>query len=103
MAGQFSKFRCSVILTGTAKLGIQFYKCLPPKIQWVCVGMLLNINSQTETEGRSSDVQRPLLVLWVDGSILVDGLIELFSFKSVLHNWCNKGSGMYYPVCGIVT
>ena len=29
------------------------------------------------------------------------GPIELFfSFKPVLHDWRNKGCGMYYPVCG---
>ena len=25
-----------------------------------------------------------------------------FSFQPVLHDWCNKGRGMYYPVCGIM-
>ena len=25
-----------------------------------------------------------------------------FSFQPVLHDWCNKGCGMYYPVCGIL-
>ena len=25
-----------------------------------------------------------------------------FSFQPVLHDWCNKGRGMYYPVCGMV-
>ena len=25
-----------------------------------------------------------------------------FSFQPVLYNWCNKGCGMYHPVCGIV-
>ena len=28
--------------------------------------------------------------------------IEQFSFQPMLHNWCNKGSGMCYPVCGMV-
>ena len=37
------------------------------------------------------------------GSILhgVDPL-SYFSFQPVLHNWCNKGHGMCYPVCGMV-
>ena len=31
------------------------------------------------------------------------GPIELyFSFQAVLHDWCNKDRGMYYPVCGMV-
>ena len=25
-----------------------------------------------------------------------------FSFQPVLHNWCNKGRSMCYPVCGMV-
>ena len=27
---------------------------------------------------------------------------EYFSFQPVLHDWCNKGCGMCYPVCGMV-
>ena len=23
-------------------------------------------------------------------------------FQPVLHDWCNKGRGMYYPVCGMM-
>ena len=53
--------------------------------------------------GRSSEVERSLMVRWVVGSILhgVDRLSYL-SFRPVLHNWCNKGRGMCYPVCGMV-
>ena len=52
---------------------------------------------------RSSEVERSLMVRWVVGSILhgVDPL-SYFSFQQVLHDWCNKGRGMYYPVCGMV-
>ena len=25
--------------------------------------------------------------------------LRYFMFKPVLHNWCNKGGGMYYPFC----
>ena len=28
--------------------------------------------------------------------------LSYFSFQSVLHNWCNKGRGMCYYVCGMV-
>ena len=43
------------------------------------------------------------MVRWVVGSILhgVDPL-SYFSFQPVLHDWCYKGRGMYYPVCGMV-
>ena len=51
----------------------------------------------------SSEVERSLMVRCVIGSILhgVDPL-SYFSFQPVLHNWCNKGCGMCYPVCGMV-
>ena len=43
--------------------------------------------------------------LWCDGSLdrsfMVDPL-SYFSFQPVLHDWCNKGRGMYSPVCGLV-
>ena len=40
------------------------------------------------------------MVRWVVGSILhgVDPL-SYFSFQPVLHDLCNKGRGMCYPVC----
>ena len=43
------------------------------------------------------------MMRWVVGSILrgVDPL-SYFSFQPVLHDWCNKGRGMCYPVCGMV-
>ena len=43
------------------------------------------------------------MVRWVLGSILhgVDPL-SYFSFQPVLHDWCDKGRGMCYPVCGMV-
>ena len=49
--------------------------------------------------GPSSEVERSLMVRWVVGSILhgVDPL-SYFSFQPVLHDWCNKGRGMCYPV-----
>ena len=32
---------------------------------------------------------------------MVDQL-SYFSFQPVLHDWCNKGCGICYPVCGMV-
>ena len=29
-------------------------------------------------------------------------ITEYFSFQPVLHDWCNKGCGMCYPVCRMV-
>ena len=53
--------------------------------------------------GRSSELERLLMVRWVVRSILhgVDPL-SYFSFQPVLPDWCNKGRGMCYPVCGMV-
>ena len=67
---------------------------------FVCVKLLC---TGTEGAGRSSEVERSLMVRWVVGSILhgVDPL-SYFSFQPVLHDWCNKGRGMCYPVCGMV-
>ena len=36
-----------------------------------------------------------------DRSFMVDPL-SYFSFQPVLHDWCNKGRGMCYPVCGMM-
>ena len=49
--------------------------------------------------GRSSEVERSLMVRWIVGSILhgVDPL-SYFLFQPVHHDWCNKGCGMCYPV-----
>ena len=53
--------------------------------------------------GRSSEVERSLMVRWVVGSILhVVDTLSYLSFQPVLHDWCNKGRGMCYPVCGMV-
>ena len=30
------------------------------------------------------------------------GPLSYFSFQPVLHDWCNKGRGMCYPLCGMV-
>ena len=61
--------------------------------------------SQTPSDraGRSSEVERSLMVRWVVGSILhgVDPL-SYFSFQPVHHDWCSKGRGMCYPVCGMM-
>ena len=74
-------------------------------------GLLFPINSKgsfictipQKGAGRSSEVERSLMVQWVIGSILhgVDPL-RYFSFQPVLHDWCNKGWGMCYPVCWMV-
>ena len=41
------------------------------------------------------------MVRWVVRSIL-HGVDDYFSFQPVLHDWCNKGRGMRYPVSGMM-
>ena len=45
--------------------------------------------------GRSSEVEHSLMVRWVVGSIL-------HGSDPLSYDWCNKGCGMCYPVCGMV-
>ena len=43
------------------------------------------------------------MVRWVVVSILHGvNTLSYFSFQPVLHDWCNKGRGMCYPVCGMM-
>ena len=43
------------------------------------------------------------MVRWVVGSILhVMNPLSYFSFQPVIHDWCNEGRGMCYPVCVMV-
>ena len=64
---------------------------------------ILHTHPFSRGAGLRSEVQRSLMVKWVVRSILhgVDPL-RYFSFQPVLHDWCNKGRGMCYPVCGMV-
>ena len=40
---------------------------------------------------------------WRDGSSDRSFMVDPFSYFSFqLHDWCNKGCGMCYPVCGMV-
>ena len=73
----------------------------PTHLLLVIIGVYATMHFQGA--GRSSEVEQSLMVRWVIGSILhgVDPL-SYFSFQPVLHDWCNKGRGMCYPVCGMV-
>ena len=77
-------------------------KPVPLSARWVNL-QSLTLNLFHQGVGRSSEVERSLMVRWVVGSILhgVDPL-SCFSFRPVLHDWLNKGRGMCYPVCGMV-
>ena len=51
------------------------------------------------------NIKKSFVVMWCDGSsdrsFMVDPL-SYFSFQPVFHDWCNKGHGICYPVCGMV-
>ena len=72
-------------------------------VQWLSHLKVLGSHFST---GSERDVAQWLSVhSWCDGlldrSLMVDPLIY-YSFKLVLHDWCNKGCGMCYPVCEMV-
>ena len=79
-------------------IGHCIYLCI-----WIYIDLICNCSEPLWGAGGSSEVERLLMVQWVVGSILhgVDPL-SYFSFQPVLHDWCNKGCGMCYPVCGMV-
>ena len=58
---------------------------------YVCMYILMYVCMDVGA-GRSSEVERSLMVRWVVGSILhgMDPL-SYFSFQPVIHDWCNKG------------
>ena len=41
-------------------------------------------------------------VLWTYDFVQWVDPLSYFSLQPVLHDWCNKGRGMCYPVCGMV-
>ena len=61
-----------------------------------------NVKLFVELGARCRSIVRALS--WCDGSsdrsFMVDPL-NYFSFQPVLHDWCNKGHGMCYPICGM--
>ena len=67
------------------------------------IRFMLNCHLQTQGARCSSVVKSIHSWCEVVGSILhgVDPL-SYFSLQPVLHDWCNKGLGMCYPVCGMM-
>ena len=96
ISGYFIQHPPSLMTSVQAALLIPFF---PTSISFILVFPLWS----WQGAGRSSEVERSLMVRWIVGSILhgVDPL-NYFSFQPVLHDWCNKGRGMCYPVCGMV-
>ena len=87
-----------------ALAGTQNSSVAPPEgIDLITYHTISRLYQWASGAGRSSEVERSLMVRWVVGSILheVDPL-SYFSFQPVLHDWYTKGRGMCYPVCGMV-
>ena len=65
-------------------------------------GLMLNKCIQVALLHRGNSVD---VAPWSDGSsdrsFIVDPL-NYFSFQPVLHDWCSKGRGKCYPVCGVM-
>ena len=62
-------------------------------------------NKHSQSEGaRCSSMVRAfahgVMGRWIDPSS--GRPIELFLVPASVHDWCNKGCGMCYPVCGMV-
>ena len=69
----------------------------------VCISVLhsvVSLNCVTERDVASSCSVQSSCSGLSDQSLMVDPL-RYFSFQLVLHNWCNEGCVMYYPVWDI--
>ena len=66
-------------------------------------GTVIFVSFNTKLYPSKPDRTSSLMVRWVVGLIL-HGVnpLSYFSFQPVLHDLCNKGRGMCYPVCGMV-
>ena len=76
------------------------YRCM---CMYVCTVPVRHTNASAHTLLYTSISIKSVPLTRQVGSILhgVDSL-SYFSFQPVLHDWCNKGRGMCYPVCGMV-
>ena len=58
-----------------------------------------------QSKASKSDLPRSLQMKKIFNGCLLHGGVDplsYFSFQPVLNDWCNKGRGMCYPVCGMV-
>ena len=91
---------CPLACYAPDKCGVEsqwFYHTSPTKYIFPRLGQMI-ARHQNVASGKS-------VRSWCDGSsdrsFMVDPL-SYFSFQPVLHDWCHKGRGMCYPVCGIM-
>ena len=53
----------------------------------------------------ASDIWKSHVHSWYDRSLdqfFMVNPLSYFLFQPVLHDWCNKGNGMCYSVCGMI-
>ena len=73
----------------------------------LCVRNVNKVDMFTTIVSRTTYLLLPIFILtWTvcgktDGKGVLNDY-QYFSFQPVLHDWCNKGRGMCYPVCGMV-
>ena len=69
---------------------------------WGGGGGGIDPNTHRTISGRChEDTSRSWLEDYPRYSVMVDPL-SYFLFYPVLHDWCNKGRDMCYPVCGMM-
>ena len=66
-------------------------------LAWIFVQQPLGLNRHPLSKCM---VECLLMIRWVVGLIPLGGPTSYFSLQP--HDWCNKGCGMCYPVCGMV-
>ena len=68
----------------------------------MCVAHL--VSDSIVVGARCSSVVRAFAYSAMGRGLILHGMdpMSYFSFQPVLHDWCNKGCGMSYPVCGMV-
>ena len=69
--------------------------------EYNAVGHMVKDHSDSLIYGINLIREEPLLLIGKSSLHGVDPL-SYFSFQPVLHDWCNKGCGMCYPVRGMV-
>ena len=59
-------------------------------------------DDEEEEEKEEEEIKEALIYISSSIGFQTYGQLSYFSFQPVLHDWCNKGRGMCYPVCGMV-
>ena len=86
---------------GVFNVGQTFYNAVLPKLVWVKNSFITLMFWQVSRHGNT--LLWLYISLWKGRDFRCEtSIIRYFSFQPVFHNWCNKGRGICYPVCGMV-